>query len=315
MNRAQANLVAGDLQAARLDLISVINSDPQNREARLQLVRTYLLLEDGEAAWAQLQDLTGEDAGNAQIAVLKAEAELYRGRPKNALDLLSGEQSADAHRIRSRAHAALSDFELARAELEAGVQADPDDAALLSDYALFLLADGAVDQASEIARKAAGIDPEAAGTRLALGRLALARETPARALEHFEVILAQRPDHAAAVIGKASALGDLGRMDALETFLGEKEGSLGADLRFTILQARLAATKSDWQKVRTLLQNRERELRDQPEGAYIYAVALTELGNAELANTYLMRLESRFPGDPRTRQLRERLRTGTMEPG
>ncbi|GMN13504.1 hypothetical protein MTsPCn7_12800 [Altererythrobacter sp. MTPC7] len=304
--RAESNLQSGDLKAARLDLISVVNEQPDNRDARLKLAQTYLALEDGEGAWSQL-DALGDT--RADLAVLRAEAELYRGRPAKALELAATTDDADAHRIRARAHVALGDFDAARSELEKGVEASPGDAAILSDYALFALADGDTPKASELTRRAAKAAPDAIGTRLAMGRLALAKESPDRALSHFDAILEQRADHAAAVIGKADALGELGQLDALEDFLDANEATLGSDLRFAVLQARLAATRGEWEEVRSLLQSREKELRDQPEGAYIYATALTQLGNRELARTYLTRLETRYPGDPRVAQLRSRIQS------
>ena len=308
--RVQQSLADGDIQAARLDLISILQEEPGNHAARLQLIEAYLMLEDGEGAAAQIERLAPDATDPEERALLEAEAALYRGLPRQTLNLLQGIDTADAHRIRSRAFVLQNDYESARAALQEGLQADGERGLLLSDLALFTLADGDLAEAERFARQAARIAPGTIGTHLALGRVALAKGNAEGALNHFDTVLGQRRDHAAAILGKADALGMLERFDALDTLIAANTETLGHDLRFVVLQARRAATQENWGEVRTLLQSHERELRGQPEATYLYAYALAELGRPELARSYLNRLATMFPDDPRIARLRHKIASG-----
>jgi Flp pilus assembly protein TadD len=118
--------------------------------------------------------------------------------------------------------------ELARSRLEEALRRDSRDAEAW--HALGLVCLGLGDQPSAERAYRAGLvaDPRALENRVGLATLAFARTRPDLALTEYEAILAERPKHTGAMLGRSLALIELGRFDEAERALSQAS-ERGAD--------------------------------------------------------------------------------------
>ena len=130
--------------------------------------------------------------------------------------------------------------ELARPRLEEALRRDSRDAVVW--HALGLVCLGLGDQAAAERAYRSGLvaDPHALENRIGLATLAFMQERPHAALHEYDAILAERPKHADALLGRSLALIMMGRPSEAERALAEAE-SLGADRAIVAKQRRLLA--------------------------------------------------------------------------
>jgi tetratricopeptide (TPR) repeat protein len=130
----------------------------------------------------------------------------------------------------------------ARPRLEEALRRDPKDAAVWHALGLVCLGLEDLDAAERAYRSGLLADPRALENRVGLATLALVTNQPDGALEQYDAILEARPKNADAMLGRAWALGALGRLDEAEAAL-RAATSLGADRGIVRRQARVLAEK------------------------------------------------------------------------
>jgi Tfp pilus assembly protein PilF len=142
VQRAEKDFAAHQFTSARLDLISALQEQPSNRRAAELLARTQLELGDGEAAAALLDRLAASGSLPADGAILRGEADLLRGRIREALDHVADEATPEAWRVRALAYIELRDITAAADAFAKGATAGGPKARLLAESARFALAQG-----------------------------------------------------------------------------------------------------------------------------------------------------------------------------
>ena len=130
--------------------------------------------------------------------------------------------------------------ELARPRLEEALRRDSRDAAVWHALGLVCLGLGDQVAAERAYRSGLVADPHALENRIGLATLAFMQERPHAALHEYDAILAERPKHADALLGRSLALIMMGRTGEAERALAEAE-SLGADPAVVGKQRRLLA--------------------------------------------------------------------------
>ena len=130
--------------------------------------------------------------------------------------------------------------ELARPRLEEALRRDSRDATVW--HALGVVCLGLGDQGAAERAYHSGLmaDPHALENRIGLATLAFVQERPSAALHEYDAILAERPKHADAMLGRSLALIMLGRFDEAERALTDA-GALGASSAVIAKQRRLLA--------------------------------------------------------------------------
>jgi tetratricopeptide (TPR) repeat protein len=296
LEKAKAEYVAHDFAAARIHLAAFLSANPGNREAQLLQARTLLALGDGDGAQAALAALTGSGAPQGELAELAAEAALLRGVPDVALTLLGKATGPEAERLRAMAALAKNDRASAQRHFEAAIAAGGN-ARVYADYARFQLMAGAVAEAEELAEKAQKAGPDAIDTLLIQGELAVRRGDLVQALGHYQRAQKLYPASLAALLGQAAVLGDLGRVDEMQVAVDRAAAIAPKDLTVVFLQARAAAGRKDWAKVRGIVQPVEAQLAPLDPLRLVYGEALLRLGQAEQANAQLQPIVRAMPGN------------------
>ena len=287
-----------DYAAARASLIEAMQADPANATLIEAMARTELSLGSGEAALRYLQKLSDLGAVPKDADLLAAEAHVLAGEPQQALDRLKGMTSAEAFRIKALALVADQQFDAAREALRAGLQGSGNRGRLYADYALYVLADGDLEEARSYAAKAAKAAPAALDPLIANASVAEAERNWSAANAIYTRAAEAFPDSRAALLGKVRTLGELGRLDEAEPLIRAAYDRLSGDLEVVFLMARLEAGKGNWARVRDILQPVEPRISSHPPAQLLYADALLKQGQPELAYRMLSRLNLLYPGHP-----------------
>ncbi|MDD3799578.1 MAG: tetratricopeptide repeat protein [Novosphingobium sp.] len=280
--KAQAEFAAHDYQAARLDLVEALRQAPGNREMQLLQAKTLLALGDGDGAGALLEQLSANGAPQGELAELSAEAALLRRSPDSAVKMLDGVATPEAERLRALAALQHEDATAAEDHFKQAV-ALGGNARAYADYARFRLMQGDLAGAGDMLRQAERAAPEGIDTLLAGGRIAQVEGDLKRALDRYKRAASLYPASLAALVGQAEALADLGRLDELDGLLKQVEQRGGQSLELTYLKARSSLARKQWTKVREIVQPVEAQLPKLHPLRMVYAEALLELGQDQLA--------------------------------
>lgn len=294
--RAQDAFAAHRYDEARIDLVSALQQEPENVAMLELLARTQLSLGDGEGAQATLDRLAAVDGLPGDAPLLRGEAALLRGQFGEALSAVEDASGAEAWRIRAIARVGQGDPEAAAVAFGEGAALERPTARLLADYAIFALGNGALARARELADRAIAIDRNQIDALLANARVAVAEGDLGTALDAYVAARAAYPENRAALLGEAGVLGDLDRLDEMEQLIERAAEQAPDDPAVVYLRGRLAGERGEWAEVRRLFQLNERRLEGRDDAQILYAEALLELDQSELA---LARLRPVLRRDPR----------------
>lgn len=279
-------------------LAAELDRDPGNAELARQRVDALLALGDGEGAAAairRLGEVKPEVLRDPQWQWRAAEADIWRGQARQALDDLSGASGPDAARLRALALSTLDRYDEAREELIAALAHYPADARLNADMATRLIADGNLPAAREHVDAALRADPKSMDARFAGALLAEAASDLASARKQLDAIAADFPDNRTARLAQARVLLAMRKPeDAARITAALRESGLGVPA-LAVLEARIAAHQGRWDDVRSTMQASERELRNDPDAQVLYAAALIKLGQHATAQAILDRTVARDP--------------------
>lgn len=308
---AEEAIAQHQFNTARLHLGSALAERPDDPRLLEMMARLQLQLGDGVGAAGALDRLAATGATVADMTQLRAEAALLQGQFDEALALVDGGATAEAHRVRALALVGQGDLAGAEAAFAAGENASGDAARLLSDFALLRMHQGRLDEAKSLADRALQAAPEGLDPLLASARVAQASRQSGRALEQFTRASALWPDSAAALLGRIGLLGDLGRVAEARPLIEQAASRLPGNEDVIYLQARLAADDGDWARTRDLLQQVE---TSQKVGAQLlYARSLLELDLHEQARGRLSPLLRAMPDNVAVRRLMARAMLGNRE--
>jgi tetratricopeptide (TPR) repeat protein len=130
--------------------------------------------------------------------------------------------------------------ELARPRLEEALRRDSRDASVWHALGLVCLGLHDGEAADRAYRSGLMADPHAVENHVGLATLALMEERPTDALREYNAVLAERPKHADAMLGRSLALIELGRLDEALHTLADAEAH-GANAAVIAKQRRLVA--------------------------------------------------------------------------
>ncbi|GAA4644457.1 hypothetical protein GCM10023115_24170 [Pontixanthobacter gangjinensis] len=301
--RAQESFAQSNFEAARLDLVSALKEQAGDSRLLTLLARTQIAMGDGEGALLTLDTLGKSSSKPDDFLALLAEAEVLRGQFDQALEIVAGEQSTSAYRAAALAHIGLKNVESAREAIDSGLAINAEDAALLATSARFELATGNSDLARQRADLALKVAPRMHDALLVAAQISASTNRLSAALAAYDQGLKAHPASIEIRMGKIATLGDLDRIEEASGLLDETVKMAPENDKLLFLQARLAIENSDWNKARSLLQDKESLLRNNPNMQIIYAQALLELGQVEQARTWLLPIVRRYPGQRFARQL------------
>ncbi|BAH77429.1 tetratricopeptide repeat protein [Solidesulfovibrio magneticus] len=207
----------GDVRAARAELDNALTARADDLFALWSLGSLDLLAGQPEAAKARFAAMGKADPGNLRGRLGLALCALQAGRTAEGLAGLAQVQQAESADVLVRVLCGLVYWNLdapanARLELEAALELEPRNTAALELLGLVYRRQGKADLAASAWGQALGLDPNAAGARFFLSRLAedeglaaALADKPAEAKRAYERALSIDPGNAAAA--KALGLG------------------------------------------------------------------------------------------------------------
>lgn len=294
--RAVESFASHDLASARLDLISALDEKPGDPEMLLLLARTQIGLGDGEGAAATLQRLAKVRDDVEETRVLKATADILRGKPDAALEGIANDSSVMAERARALAHIAKGNYEDADAALSRGLEAEGPKAEIQATAARFALGRGDLEKARILVAASLQENPELLDALMARGQIETAARKLPVALGAYDKALALHPGHMEAMIARVGVLGDMGKLEDAKAQLENVARAAPDRPDILYLRARFAGEDGDWDKAREMLQPHEKAVRENAGLQVLYARALLETGQIEQARSWIMPVVRRYPG-------------------
>ena len=139
--RGVAALDAGKPRVARVEFMNAIAAAPNDPQPHLMQARTFLVLEDGVAAEAEVAHARALGAPDKDLRHMLAEALLLQGKPEQALAAAEGVSRFPGAtlRMRGRAHQALGRTAEATLAFDEALRIAPRDHRLWVDVARFRL--------------------------------------------------------------------------------------------------------------------------------------------------------------------------------
>jgi len=304
--RGLAAFEAGDIRTARVELLNALQSNPDDKAARVLQARVQLALGDGVAAESEIVRARQAGVPADQLAHLLAHAKLLQGDARAALAEAAG--AAPAHeayamRIRGRAYMALGENEDARAAFNRALAVAPDDSFVWTDVGRFRRATGDIAGALEAADRAVAANANNAEALVLRGELTRGQYGLAAALPWFDRALDIDPGNVSALLERATTYGDMGRMTDMLADAREVHRLTGGHPTAYYLQAMLAARARDFNLARSLWNRTSGAFDDTPAGRLLLSAIDFETGNEEQAAQRLALLVADQPGNRRARRL------------
>ena len=303
--RGVAALDAGKPQVARVEFMNAIEAAPNDPQPHLMQARTFLLLEDGVAAEAEVARARSLGAPDKDVRHLLAEALLLQGKPEQALAATQGTSRFPGAllRMRGRVQQALGRNAEAASAFGEALRIAPRDHRLWVDVARFRLQTGEQAGAIAAADRAVALNGRHVPALVLRGALVRTQYGLKAALPWFARARDVDPDHAPAWIEEAATLGDLGRTRAMLAATRRALTLRPDDPQARYLQATLAARARNWALARGLFERVKGPAAATPGALLLGASIDLAQGNAERAIVRLNALVAAQPGNLSARRL------------
>jgi tetratricopeptide (TPR) repeat protein len=302
-DRAQESFAAQDYTSARLDLQSALRESPGDARMLALLAHAQLREADGAGALATLEKLRNAGGDPAEMTRIEAEARLFENDPGRTLELLSAQDHPEAWRIKAGAHLRMDDPVAAAQAYRTGVKKSDASPLLISDYAWFLMDQGDVDGAAQLADRLEDEAPGILQTLLVRGSVAGRRRDYDTALASYREAREKYPRHFQPFVAEAETLGAMGRGDEIGDLVDTAMALAPGEPRVVLLQMRYLAETGEWEELRDLAQPRERALTTDGEENLLYAEALLRVGQTNQARARLSDVLRLAPENRRARRL------------
>jgi tetratricopeptide (TPR) repeat protein len=304
--RGLAALDKGQVQEARIEFLNAIKANPDDGRIRLAQARTYLLLNDGVAAEAEIARARALRVPLAETHHLMANAFVLQKRFDEAIAEAAKAppaHAAYAARMRGRAQMALGNGGAAGSAFDEALAAGPNDTDVWTDLGRFRRGTSDLAGALAAADKAVQLDPRNIEALSLRGELTRTQYGLAAAMPWFDRALQIDPNHIPTLVERAATLGDLGRMKEM---LAETRKILAIQTNNPVayyLQSMLAARAKKFDLARSLFQRTGGALDDKPAGMLLASAIDFETGNAEQAIARLQKLVGAQPDNVKARRL------------
>ena len=295
---AQQAFAAEDYAAARTSVLGALDADDDNRDMLLLLARTQLRLGDGDGAQAALSRLEDAGVSTPETARMRAEAAILRGQGAAALTLLGQDDDPEAWRLRAAAHAAQDNGAAALDALRKGMAKGGRNAALVHDYAAFLMAAHDFPAAMRALETLRQLAPNKLDTLMLAGALASEMGQLDEAQRSFAAAAAAYPKRVEPLTALASLSAQQGRLDAAVALVGRAAKIIPSHPEVIDLTVQFAAEKGDWATVRKTLAPQESTLDPRSANGMSYAEALLQLGHPEQARAMFAQALLLSPQNP-----------------
>jgi len=243
---AQRLYAEGRWADARIELMGLLKADPVNADALALMTRIQIAGGDGEGAAATLARI-GDKIATAELADMRAEADMLRGRCRDLLAVTPGKIPMSATLSRVRALCAIDGGDMATAgkEISAGLADHSGDPGLQLVAARLAILHGDLSEAERLigaTRKAGGNGFEIA---MVTGALEQRRANVSGALAHYAAAEKENPLNSGPLAAQAELLAAVKDQDALTSVVGRLRRMAPESPATSIAAARLALLHDD----------------------------------------------------------------------
>lgn len=280
-----------------------MQSEDTNQELVFLNARIALEAGNPELAKSELRKLLDDPKFAQRAAPLLAKALLMLGQAREALRTLGdGKPDSElAYATAVSAHLLLGQSDRANALLDEGLTAFPKSPDLLVLDGTRALQGGNRDHARAQASRAVGLAPNDIDALLFAGRVAMLQRKLPEALQRFDAVLALRPQHQTALLGKAAIAYDQGKFSEARSLLQDASDKMGGGSRpINFFLAQLAFDAGDPDKANKILQGMG-DLKDFPAAGMLAGLVAARRGQNEQAIVLLRRFLSSGGEDARAR--------------
>lgn len=313
--QAQFYFKKQDFQSARIELMNAAEHYGRRADFAVFEAQIHISLGDGIAAEAAAKRAQSLGAEPEKVGFLLAESYLLLGQPERALELAeSGKigSGGNAARIAGEALIAMGQLDAAKRELEKALASGSETGRVHVMLGNLAFTTGDLMAADGHAAKAKKILPKHPGGPLLAARIAVARNMPKRAAKQFGLVLAIRPGHQDAMLGRATALFEAGDLKGASAQLSDALALSENNPKAQFLHARLALAKGDADGAHRIMQRIAADIDEDP-------VALAFAGELALGRNAPAIAEIRFEQaillDPETLHLRYLLAKAQLAKG
>lgn len=302
-DKAEAALNQGDIAAAQIHIRNAMQGDATNQAMVFLNARIALEAGNPELAKTEFRKLLNDPQYASRAAPLLAKALLMLGQGREALQVLGdGKPASDlAYAEAVSAHLLQGQSDRANALLDEGLAAFPKSPDLLVLDGTRALQNGNRNLAQAQAARAVGLAPKDINALLFAARVAMLQRKFPEAMRQFDAVLALRPQHQTALLGKAAIAYDQGKTAEARSMLQSASDQMGGGSRpINFFLAQLAFDAGDSDKANQLLQGMS-DLRDFPAAGMLAGLVAAKRGQDEQAIALLRRFLSAGGEDGRAR--------------
>lgn len=247
-----------DDAGAVIQLKNVLKADPGNLAAQLLMGRACLRKGEFAAAEVAFNEALRLGVSRAEVSVPLAQVLLDQGKQQELLRQIGTDGLPPGVRIevlllRARAQMELNQYPHAQVSLDEALRLDPRSVAVLATQAQLFLQSSRLADAERAAEQATVVAPADARGWAMRAAVAYARGAMPDALGHYDKALALSPSDSESLLGKASALMDVGRDGEALPLLERLGKSDAREPRGAYLRAVIAARRNQGDQVREAL--------------------------------------------------------------
>lgn len=292
LQMAQERLQRSDYKTAVIELKTVLQAQPDNREARLLLGETFIRSEAYPNAEKELNK--ARSLGVPDDRVLPALAKVYvrMGEPQKALELgipatgLSARSLSVLHATRAEAQLAQGNRAEAEQSVVAATQADPKSPELQLTQARLALTNGQREQAAQLVDEALQEDPKFNEARYLKAALLETENKLDDATKLYQQILADDPSQFRAHLAIAGLKMKKGDIEAADGAIQMAEKVAGKIPLVMYARGALELQRGNADKASNALMEVLRVAPEHLPSMLAYAMASYSLGNYEQSINY-----------------------------
>jgi putative PEP-CTERM system TPR-repeat lipoprotein len=301
LKQAQDYVQKGEIKSAVIQLKNLLQSDPDNADARMLIGESYLKLGDGPSAVKELEKARDLGAPKERWIVLLARAYLLQDKPKAVLDQvkpdddLIGKIRAQVYGIRGLAQIALREPEQAKESFASALKLDPGASDALLGLAMLEVQQKQYKKAIEYANQSTAKDFNNVSAWIMLGETKRLDGDLAGAAEAFTQALAVQPLDVRALLGRAAVHLASGKTDDAQKDVDEVRKSAGDVPLALYLHAVIAFQKKAFQEAEDALVKVTNTLPNHPPSRLLLGTIAYQQGKYESAENNLSQYLGAFP--------------------
>ncbi|MEL7190162.1 MAG: tetratricopeptide repeat protein [Pseudomonadota bacterium] len=302
---AKEALANGEPRSALDYATAALENDPNNTALLLIASDAAMALSEPDRAITELEKISS-DAPEYELAQAKlADAQLEGGYLQAAEQTIQGIEldSPFAHKVMVKFH--LADGEVARAfeALDAGLEAFPDDPALVTYDADRIWATGNVDKALSRLAPALEVEPIVYEAHLFAGKASLSSRDLTEAEGHFKKVLSVRPLDQTAMLAMAAISNDRGDTETAANWLNKLGESVQPSPAWALFSAQMAYQADDLDRAFGLVEKVPASMASQPQFLRLRGLIDARRDQHAMAALSLGAYVEETGGDILTRQL------------